>query len=194
MSLCGLHMHISNKVGAHMALGNMKDSKETELPSCTPPKSTHAALPRWVTSTCILVPLQADDVGAGLQYVLKHGRTATSLSVPGHLSAGLCVYDAMKVLRLQGLTLHGLRDFLPKLEQITISGQCLASDPMSRATCRGCLKAFVLHLGFKSLLSNVRVCSFSSSTQVARSASRHFMQCKVAYIWELTREVVHCRW
>ena len=126
--------------------------------------------------------------------MLKRGLTVTSLSVPGHQGARLCVYDAMNVLRLQGLNLWGLGEFFPRLEQITISGQCLASSPTSRATCSGCYEAFVLHLGFNSLLSNVRVCSFSSSTQVARSASRHFMQCGVAYIRELTREVVHCRW
>ena len=90
--------------------------------------------------------------------MLKRGRTATSLSVPGHQSARLCVYDAMNVLRLQGLNLWGLRGFFPKLEQITISGQCLASGATSRSTCSGCFEAFCLHLSFNFLLSDVRVC------------------------------------
>ena len=93
--------------------------------------------------------------------MLRRGRTATSLSVPGHQSAHPCVYSTMDVLRSQGIHVYNLGRVFSSLEQITVGGRCpsRASAPESSYyNCRDCLEAKVFHESFRAFLANVKVC------------------------------------
>ena len=100
--------------------------------------------------------------------MLKRGRTATSLSVPGHQSPAKCVQLAqvehtMNILRSQGLRLHDLCGHFPRIEQIIIGGVCLAGaySPRLRYCCRECTEGSKLQVYFGFSLLDIKVC-FSS--------------------------------
>ena len=97
--------------------------------------------------------------------MLRRGRTATSLSVPGHQSAIPCVYSTMDVLRSQGIHGYDLGKFFSSLEQITVGGRCpsRASAPvLSYNTCRHCLEDYIFHKDFRAFLADVKVCYCST--------------------------------
>ena len=117
--------------------------------------------------------LQAGYVGAGWLFVLRRGRTTTSLSVPGHQSTFTCVHSTMDVLRLQGIHDHDYGQVFPSLEQITIGSRCpsRASAPMSRYyDCKDCHGTFILHERFRAFLADVKVCCWTSFARAVRSA------------------------
>ena len=96
--------------------------------------------------------------------MLRRGRTAKSLSVPGHQTAHPCVYSTMDVLRSQGIHGYDLGKVFPSLEQITVGGRCpsRASTPgLSYYSCRDCLEAYVFHESFRAFLADVKVCNCS---------------------------------
>ena len=67
---------------------------------------------------------------------------------------------AMHVLGLQGLYLHDLCKHFPSLEQVTIGGVCLAGPAtlLSRYYCENCHEGFGMHVCFRALLSDSKVC------------------------------------
>ena len=98
--------------------------------------------------------------GAGWHFVLKRGYTATSLSVPSHQSRLDCVAHAVNDLGLQGLYLHDLCEHFPSLEQVTIGGVCTTGPAtlLSRYYCGNCHEGFEMHVFFRALLSDIKVC------------------------------------
>ena len=123
--------------------------------------------------------------------MLKRGRTATSLSVPGHQSPAKCVQHTMNILRLQGLRLHDLCGYFPRIEQTTIGGVCLAgaSSPRSRYCCKECTEGAKLQVYFGFSLLDIKVCFSSSSAHAIRTL---VMFCEVTSFGELTRVIAHC--
>ena len=97
--------------------------------------------------------------GAGWQFVLKRGYTATSLSLPGHQSPSDYAFHTMNVLRLRGIYLHDMCKHFPRLEQVTIGRICLAKPPTlgSRYYCGECHEGFGMHLYFRAWLSGIKV-------------------------------------
>ena len=77
----------------------------------------------------------------------------------------------------RGPRLYGVFNGLPKLEQITVGGRCLATASVlvaSRFFCRECRKALTMQVYFSYLLTNIKVCSFSSSFSQATSVADGF--------------------